>query len=136
MVRGRAMANIERATRAAAVGTPWPLPGQAAAHAATPGEGMATGDGPETGLWIVCTNRNEPRCSNKVWLVTREDRHSACWAMSDRPDRTASFSVTLAGRRPQSLAFGDPCGAAGIDPVTQPSSGAPMPFKARCGPLR
>jgi len=48
--------------------------------------------------------------------------------------RAASSSVIRAGRRPQSLACGDPFGAAGIDPVTRPGSDAMMPDMDRCGP--
>ena len=110
------MANIERAAREAAVGTSWPLSGQTAAHAAATGEGVATRDGAEAGLWIVGSNGNESRCSNRVWLVTRQDGHSACGPAPDRADHTASFSVTLAGRRPQSLAVATPAGLRGLTP--------------------
>jgi len=62
---------------------------------------------------------------------TETNRADAMYsAASPRADRTASSSVTLAERRPQSLAFGDPSGAAGIDPVTQPSSAAQMPLRS------
>ena len=44
---------------------------------------------------------------------------------------TASSSVILVERRPQSLALGDPCGALGIDPVAQPGSRAMMPLKGQ-----
>ncbi len=36
--------------------------------------------------------------------------------------------VILVERRPQSLAYGDPCGALGIDPAVNPGSGAMMPL--------
>ena len=68
---------------------------------------------------------------------TETNRATAmCSAASHRADRTTSSSVTLAERRPQSLAFGDPCGAAGIDPDTQPSSGAPMPLRSGAAPSK
>jgi hypothetical protein len=54
--------------------------------------------------------------------------------MPQRPDHTASSTVILVERRPQSLAFGDPCGALGIDPVAQPVSRAMMPLRVRCDP--
>ena len=54
--------------------------------------------------------------------------------MPQRSDHTASSTVILVERRPQSLAFGDPCGALGIDPVAQPGSGAMMPLRVRCDP--
>jgi hypothetical protein len=54
--------------------------------------------------------------------------------MPQRPDHTASISVILVERRPQSLASGDPCGALGIDPVAQPGSRAMMPLRVRCDP--
>jgi hypothetical protein len=56
------------------------------------------------------------------------------WQMQQRSDHTASASVILVARRPQSLAFGDPCGALGIDPVAEPGSGAMMPLRVRCDP--
>jgi len=49
--------------------------------------------------------------------MTYERWHRTCGAISGPTVRTASLSVTLGGRRPQSLAFGDPCGAPGIDPA-------------------
>ena len=54
--------------------------------------------------------------------------------MPQRSDHTASSTVILVERRPQSLAFGDPCGALGIDPVAQPGSGAMMPLRVSCDP--
>lgn len=54
--------------------------------------------------------------------------------MPQRSDHTASSTVILVERRLQSLAFGDPCGALGIDPVAQPGSGAMMPLRVRCDP--
>jgi hypothetical protein len=54
--------------------------------------------------------------------------------MPQRSDHTAASTVILVERRPQSLAFGDHCGALGIDPVTQPGSGAMMPIRVRCDP--
>lgn len=59
---------------------------------------------------------------------------STFWHRPQQSDRTASFSVILIERRPQSLACGDPCGALGIDPVAQPGSGAMMPLRVRCDP--
>jgi hypothetical protein len=38
------------------------------------------------------------------------------WHMPQQSDRTASSTLILAERRPQSLAYGDPCGAPEIDP--------------------
>jgi hypothetical protein len=54
--------------------------------------------------------------------------------MPQRSAHTASSIVILVERRPQSLAFGDPCGALGIDPVAQPGSGAMMPLRVRSDP--
>jgi acyl-CoA synthetase (AMP-forming)/AMP-acid ligase II len=54
--------------------------------------------------------------------------------MPQQSDRTASSSVILVVRRPQSLACGDPCGAPGIDPVAQPGSEAMTPLTVRCDP--
>ncbi len=66
----------------------------------------------------------------------REARHRTDRTMPDRPDHTASHSVILADRRPQSLAFGAPFGAVEIDPVAQPGSRAVMPLRVRHGPPR
>ena len=54
--------------------------------------------------------------------------------MPQQSDRTASSSVILVVRRPQSLACGDPCGAPGIDPVAQPGPEAMTPLTVRCDP--
>src|SRR5690349_3089786 len=54
--------------------------------------------------------------------------------MPQQSDRTASPSVILVVRRPQSLACGDPCGAPGIDPVAQPGPEAMTPLTVRCDP--
>jgi len=56
------------------------------------------------------------------------------WQIPQRSDHTALISVILVERRPQSLAFGDPCGALGIDPIAQPGSRAMMPLRVRCDP--
>jgi hypothetical protein len=54
--------------------------------------------------------------------------------MPQQSDRTASPSVILVVRRPQSLACGDPCGAPGIDSVAQPGPEAMTPLTVRCDP--
>jgi hypothetical protein len=59
---------------------------------------------------------------------------SISWHMPQRSDCTASSSVILVERRPQSLACGAPCGALGIDPAAQPGSGTMMPLRVRCDP--
>jgi hypothetical protein len=59
---------------------------------------------------------------------------STSWHMPQQSDRTASFSVILVERRPQSLACGDPRGLWGLTPSPNPGSEAMMPLRVRCDP--
>lgn len=129
MVRDRAMADVEGATRASAVGIPWRISAQATADAAAAGEGVAADSGTENDLRCLCRETAVRRRGNGA-----ADKTSTSWHMPQQSDRTASSSVILVERRPQSLARGDPCGASGIDPVAQPGSGAMMPLRVRCDP--
>jgi hypothetical protein len=66
--------------------------------------------------------------------MTCEARQRLDSTRLDRSDHTASRSVILVDRRPQSLACGAPYGATGIDPVAQPGSRAVMPLRVRRDP--
>ena len=129
MVRDRALADVEGTTRASAVGMPWRISGQVTADAAAAGEGVAPDSGAENDLRCLCRDTAARRRGNGA-----ADMTNTFWHMPQQSDRTASSSVILVERRPQSLACGDPCGAPGIDPVAQPGSGAMMPLRVRCDP--
>ena len=110
MVRSRAMADVARAACALANRTSWQLSGQAAAYAATPGEGVAADDGAKNGLRCRCDRAIDRQCCDGDEDMTRGARRRTDLTMRDRSNRTASRSVILVDRRPQSLAFGVPYG--------------------------
>jgi hypothetical protein len=78
---------------------------------AAPGEGLAPDSGAKNDLRCLCRETAVRRRGDGAANMT-----SISWHMAQRSDRTASSSMTLVGRRPQSLACGDPCGAPGLTP--------------------